>query len=114
MEIEDTIHGNQVRVQLVKDVPKGEPKVVGFVHNPDTDPDVLLRVTQSLIRHVGAAARRRAPKQGSGERWLVVAVEDGLPHIDTYRQVYAELSIASGFKKILLVLPGGRVETLTG
>jgi hypothetical protein len=113
VEIKDAMHGNRVRARLVKDVPRGVPKVIGFVHNPDTDADVLLGLTQSLIRLVGAAAER-SPKKASGERWLVIADDDGLPLIEAYRQVYAELSIVGGFKKILLVLPGGRVEHLIG
>jgi hypothetical protein len=89
-------------------------KVIGFVHNPDSDPDVLFRLTQSLLQHIGAAARKRAPKKFTGDRWLVVADQDGLSHIETYRHVYSQLSISTDFKKILIVLAGGRVETLTG
>jgi hypothetical protein len=113
-EIKDTIHGNQIRVRLVKGVSRRMSKVIGFVHNPDSDPDVLMRLTQSLLQHIGAAAGKRAPKKFTGDRWLVVANEDGLSHIETYRHVYSQLSIPTDFKKILMVLAGGRVETLAG
>jgi hypothetical protein len=113
-EVKDTIHGNQIRVRLVKGVSRQMSKVIGFVHNPDSDPDVLFRLTQSLLQHIGAAARKRAPKKFTGDRWLVVADQDGLSHIETYRHVYSQLSISTDFKKILIVLAGGRVETLTG
>jgi hypothetical protein len=113
-EVKDTIHGNQIRVRLVKGVSRRMSNVIGFVHNPDSDPDVLLRLTQSLLQHIGAAAGKRAPKRFTGDRWLVLANEDGLSHIETYRHVFAQLSIPTGFKKILIVLAGGRVETLTG
>jgi hypothetical protein len=114
IEVADTICGNRVRIRLVKGAPAGTSKLIGFVHNPDTDPDVLLDVTQSLLQHIGTAAGRPAPGKFVGDRWLVVADEDGLPNIGTYRHVYAQLAISTDFKKMLLVLPGGRVEVLTG
>jgi len=43
VEARDTIHGNQIRVRLVKGGgSERTSKVIGFVHNPDSDPDVLL------------------------------------------------------------------------
>jgi hypothetical protein len=114
VEIKDTIYGNQIRVRRVKGVSRRMSKVIGFVHNPDPDPDVLLRLTQSLLQHIGAAADKRPPEKFIGDRWLVVASTDGLSYIETYRHVYSQLSISSDFKKILVVLAGGRVETLTG
>jgi hypothetical protein len=45
-------------------------------------------------------------------RWLVLVVENGFPHVETYRQVYAALDISTEFEKILMVFDGGRVETL--
>jgi hypothetical protein len=114
LEVKDTIHGNQIRVRVVKGVPRRASKVIGFVHNPDSDPDVLLRLTQSLLRHIGAAAGKRAPRKFRGDRWLVLANDDGLSHSETYRHVYSQLSIPTDFKEILMVFAGGRVETLTG
>ncbi|SDR57106.1 hypothetical protein SAMN05444161_6469 [Rhizobiales bacterium GAS191] len=114
LEVKDTIHGNQIRVRLVKGVSRRVSKVIGFVHNPDSDPDVLLHVTQSLLQNIGAAADKRPPEKFTGDRWLVVANKDGLSYIETYRHVYSQLSISTDFKKILMVLAGGRVETLTG
>jgi len=106
----DTIHGNQFQVRLVRSGSRRASKVVGLVHNPDSDPDALLHLTQALLQHVGAAAGSSAP---GGDRWLVVVDEGGLSHIETYRQVYAQLCIPTGFRKILMVLPGRRVEVLT-
>jgi hypothetical protein len=113
-EVKETICGNQIRVCLVKGVSTQTSTVIGFVHNPDSDPDVLFRLTQLLLRHIDAAASKRALKKFTGDRWLVVANEDGLPHIETYRHVCSQLSIPTDFKKILIVLAGGRVETLAG
>jgi hypothetical protein len=114
VKVKDTIYGNQVRVRLVKGVSRRMSKVIGFVHNPDSDPDVLLRLTQSLLQHIGAAADKRPPEKFTGDRWLVVANKHGLSYIETYRHVYSQLSISTDFKNILMVLAGGRVETLTG
>jgi hypothetical protein len=114
VELKDTIYGNQIRVRLVRGVSRRMSKVIGFVHNPDSDPDVLLRLTQSLLQHICAAADKRPPEKFTGDRWLVVANKDGLSYIETYRHVYSQLSISTDFKKVLMVLAGGRVETLTG
>ena len=109
-----TIHGNQIRVRLVKGGSRQTTKVIGFVHNPDSDPDVLFDITLSLIERIGAKARTGAPARSAGDRWLVLAGDDRFSHMETYRHVYPQLSIPTDFKKILMVLAGGRIETLTG
>jgi hypothetical protein len=109
-----TIHGNQIRVRLVKGGSRRTTKVIGFVHNPDSDPDVLLDITLSLIERIGAKARKGAPARSAGDRWLVLAGDDRFSYIEAYRYVYSQLSIPTDFKKILMVLAGGRIETLTG
>jgi len=111
-EAKDTIHGNGIKVCLVKNGFRRASKVVGFVHNPESDPDVLLDMTRSLIERIGAAAGKRAPARLSGDRWLVLANENGPSHIETYRHVYSQLSLPNDFKKILMVSAGGRVEAL--
>jgi hypothetical protein len=113
-EVTDTIRGNRVRVRLVQGISGRMPKLVGFVHNPDTDPGVLLDLTQTLLQHIGTAADRRPPETFTGDRWLVIADENGLPLIEAYRHVCSQLPDAAGFSKILMVLAGGRVETLAG
>jgi len=114
-EVKDTIHGNRVRVRRVKGVTGERPKVIGFVHNPDCDPDILMRLTQSLLQHPGTSAGGE-PGRGKvrSDRWLVVADAGGLPYVETYRHVCSQLSLTTEFQKILLVLAGGRVETLAG
>ena len=112
VEIEETICGNQVRARLVRGVSKRSSKVIGFVHNPDSDPDLLLGLTQALLQSIGAAADKPPPETFTGDRWLVVASEDGPPHIETYRQIYSQLSMSTDFNEVLMVLAGGRVESL--
>jgi hypothetical protein len=109
-----TIHGNQIRVRLVKGGSRQTTKVIGFVHNPDSDPDVLFDITLSLIERIGAKACKGAPGRSAGDRWLVLAGDDRLSSIEPYRHVYSQLSIPTDFKKVPMVLADGRIETLTG
>jgi hypothetical protein len=115
LELNETINGNQIRARLVKDASGRASKVVGFVHNPDPDhPELLMGLTESLLRHIGAAEGKRAPKKSANDRWLVLACVAAFPHAETYRHVYSQLAIATDYRKILLVLSGGRVELLAG
>jgi len=113
-EVEQTIHGNQIRVRLVKGGSRRTTKVIGFVHNPDSDPDVLFDITLSLLERIGAKARKGAPAGSTSERWLVLAGDDRFSQMEIYRQVCSQLSIPTDFKTILMVLADGRIETLTG
>jgi hypothetical protein len=108
----DTVHGNKIQVWVVRSGSLRTSKVVGLVHNPDTDPDMLLHMTQSLLQRIGAAAdaHRSASRQ---ERWLVLIMAGGNPHVGIYQQVYRQLSLPTDFSRILLVFTGGRVATLT-
>ncbi|MGD0189571.1 MAG: hypothetical protein ABSD74_02400 [Rhizomicrobium sp.] len=112
VEIEDTICGNEVRIRIVKRLLKDAPTVIGFVHNPDTNAAALLDTTQSLLEVIGAAADKRPPKSFTGERWLVIADDAGASYLDVYRHVWSQLS--PGFRKILIVSAGNRVETILG
>lgn len=113
VDARDTIHGNQIRVRSVKGGSRRTTKVIGFVHNPDSDADVLLDITHSLIECIGTKAGQSAPAGFAGDRWLVLAGGDRLSHIEPYRHVYSQLSITTDFKKIVMMLAGGRIEALT-
>jgi hypothetical protein len=113
LEIRDTIHGNGIRMRLVRVGSRGTSKLIGFVHNPGSDPDVLLDLAQSLRVAIRAAGTRRAPTGFAGERWLVLAHQDGLVDVETYRHVLAQGTVPAGFNRILMVLAGGGVESLT-
>jgi hypothetical protein len=114
VDVAASINGNRTRIRVVRGVPSGASKVIVFVHNPETDADVLLDVTQSMLECLGEAAGKIAPRRSTGDRWLVIANDRGLSHMDTYRQVYSQLSISTDFKRILMVLGGARVEALSG
>jgi hypothetical protein len=113
-DFRDTINDNRIRVRLVSGGAPGTSDVIGFVHNPDCDPDVLVAVARSLLECIATNARKRLPASFAGVRWLVIANEGGIPFVETYRQVCSQLSAPTGFKKIVMVLAGGRVEPLTG
>lgn len=49
LDLRETIHGNGVRASLVRASADVAPKVIGFVHNPGTDPDVLIATTAALL-----------------------------------------------------------------
>jgi hypothetical protein len=114
VELRETIHGNQIRVHLAKGGARGTAKVIGFVHNPEPVPGALLEIAQSAVECIGAAAGRRIPANFAGERWLVLVDEDGGLPVETVRHVVSQLSVPTDFSTILMVLKGGRVETLAG
>jgi hypothetical protein len=43
------VHGNQVRIRVVKHGPGGHPKLIGFVHNPGSDPSQLLALAERWL-----------------------------------------------------------------
>ncbi|HEX3429703.1 MAG TPA: hypothetical protein VHT03_02360 [Rhizomicrobium sp.] len=109
VDIKETIHGNQVRVRLAKRVPNGVPKVIGFVHNPETDAESLLRFTETLLQRIEATANNRPSKSFAGHRWLVIADGNAFSPLEMYRLVLSEFATPAGFEKVLLVFADGQV-----
>ena len=109
----DTIHGNRVRIRLLRDESKRAPKMIGFVHNSDSDPLLLLDMTREWLELIGAEAGRRAPKLAD-DRWLMVISARGISCLEAYRYIYSQLRMATDFKKILMVFGDGRVGMLGG
>jgi hypothetical protein len=108
-----TIHGNRVQIRLLRGLSERAPKLIGFVHNADSDAPLLLNMTRELLKLINSAAARRAPKP-AGDRWLVVVSAGGISYLDAYRYIYSQLRVAIDFKRILMVFDDGRVEVLTG
>jgi hypothetical protein len=52
IDFAETIHGNQIRVRLIKGSVNRTRKAIGFVHNPESDPEILFDVMRSLLRCV--------------------------------------------------------------
>jgi hypothetical protein len=111
-DVQDTIHGNRVRIRLVRNKSERAPKMIGFVHNPDVDPLLLFNMTLELLELIRAEAGRRTPRP-SGDRWLVAISARASSCLEAYRYIYSQLTIATNFKKLLVVFADGRVATLT-
>jgi hypothetical protein len=109
----DTVHGNRVQIRLLKDESERAPKMIGFVHNPESDPLLLLNMTRELLELISAEAGRRAPRL-SGARWLIVISTAGISCLEAYRYIYSQLGMTTDFEKILMVFGDGRVGMLTG
>ena len=87
--------------------------MIGFVHNSDSDPLLLLNMTRELLELVSAEAGRRAPRL-AGDQWLVMISARGISCLEAYRYIYSQMRMATDFKKILMVFGDGRVGMLTG
>ena len=85
--------------------------MIGFVHNPDSDPRLLLNLTRELLGLLSAADGRRAPRL-TGDRWLLLITGE-TSCLEAYRYVYSQLRAVTAFKKILMVFDDGRVGVLT-
>jgi hypothetical protein len=107
----NTIHGNRVQIRLLNESQRA-PKMIGFVHNPDSDPLLLLNMTRELLELISAEAGRRASRL-AGDRWLVVISAGGISCLEAYRYIYSQLRMTTDFEKILIVFNDGRVGMLT-
>jgi hypothetical protein len=105
------IYGNRVRIRFEKSASPQPSNVIGFVHNPETDPCLLFAMTRSLLELLEARAVTKASKNLTGDRWLVLLNPGEPSYVNAYRYIYSELRIPTAFKKTLVVFPGG-VETL--
>jgi hypothetical protein len=112
IEEKDTIHGNHIRIRLEKALSRAAAKVIGFVHNPDTDPRVLMNMTRALLELLRARVDTNARKKLAGDRWRVVMNGGASSQIDAYRYIYSQLRIPTDFKKVLMLFGDGRVEAL--
>ena len=45
-----TVHGNEVRVRLTQPTPGRGARLIGFVHNPDSEPKRLLDLAERWLR----------------------------------------------------------------
>jgi hypothetical protein len=49
-ERREIIHDNEVRIRRLREVPKHMPKVLGFVHNAESDAGVILALVEERLR----------------------------------------------------------------
>jgi hypothetical protein len=93
-----TIHGNRVRVRILKGGARRTAKLIGFVHNLSPDPALLFEVTRRLLACVSSSTRH--PK---GDRVLLIANASGRAPVDTIRQAYTALRLRTVFKRALVM-----------
>lgn len=89
-----TVNGNGVRIRITKGGTAS--RLVGFVHNPDSNPDILFDLTQLLLERV------------KGERPLIIALEDDPAWTDTYGRVCEQFFAAGA----VVVVVGSDGEAL--
>lgn len=106
-----SIHGNRVQVRVLKGSSAPTARLVGLVHNPDTDPTVFVELTRALLSAAGAGRwpGARAPRK----RWLVIENRERRVPIETYRNICQQLRLALAFEQILLIVSPAGVEKLS-
>ncbi len=105
----DTIHGNRVQIRVLRHKSERAPKLIGFVHNPDSDPLLLLNMAAELL-----TLRTAESAKPAAHRWLVVIGPRGICCLEAYRYIYAQLRMPTGFQKVLMVFGDGSVGILEG
>jgi hypothetical protein len=106
------IHGNRVRIRVLKSGSKRAAKLIGFVHNADSDPLLLLDMTRELVELLGGDGDRPSPKRAQ-RRWLVVTGGAGSSCLEAYRSIYSQLRAGADFEKVLMAFDDGQVGELT-
>jgi hypothetical protein len=91
------IHHNRIQVRTIQGGCDAMPRVIGFVHNPRPNPEILFDLTRTLLAYTDP--HRYSPVT---ERWLVVANQDGLAPIRTVERVCSELHVTTAIKRILV------------
>jgi|SRR5579863_6966130 len=110
-QLTQTVQGNRIRIAVMSGASSSTSRLLIFVHNRDSDPTILFKLTRTLIQRSRASARVR--RTSEGDRWLLIAVEDERSWLRTYLQVCAQLFAQAAFQRILLVGPDGAVSTVT-
>jgi hypothetical protein len=111
-DAEETIHGNRVRIRVWRGQSARTAKLIGFVHNPDPDPLLLLSRTRDWMELLEARKGRPATRF-AGERWLAVLSPERSSWSEAYRSIYSQLRLKTDFAQVLVVFSDGRVEALT-
>ena len=108
-----TILGNRVRFRVLDNGAKWSTKALGFVFSGDPLPGTLANIARTFHAEIAAKAKTRLPKTFSDERWLVLAIATPIADAKTYRRLFSLLPSENGFARILMVLDGRRVESLS-
>jgi len=112
-EEKETINGNRVRILFLRNDTVRAPKVIGFVHNAESDPRLLFNMTQELLELISGEVTRRTTSR-AGERWLVAICARDSSYSEVYRYIYSQLTTETVYQKTVMVFGDGRVAMLAG
>ena len=112
-EDKDTVHGNGVRIRLLRGESGAAPRMACFVHNSGTDPLLLFEMAREWLELV-RAEKRRSTRKVQGDRWLVATSTHGIACLHAYRSIHSQLRTTTRFRKILIVFGDSRLAVLTG
>jgi len=110
--IKAAINGNRVTIRILRTAAARAPRMIGFVHNADSDPIPLFNLTRDLLRALrakGGRERRTAPV-----RWLVVRGAPEVSWFETYRCIYWQMRTTHDYDKVVLMSGDGKAEVLAG
>ena len=112
-EEKETINGNRVRILFLRNDTVRAPKVIGFVHNAESDPRLLFNMTRELLELISGEVTRRTTSR-AGERWLVAICARDSSYSEVYRYSYSQLTTETVYQKTVMVFGDGRVAMLAG
>ena len=107
-----TIHGNHIQIRFLMGASERAPKMIGFVHNSDSEPLLILNMTSELLERISAEVGVWATSLA--DRWLVLISAGDISWLEVYRYIYSQRRMATDFEKIFMVFGDGRVGILTG
>jgi hypothetical protein len=94
-QLKTTIYTNRIQVRVLKGGARRTSKLIGFVHNPEPNPEILFDVTRSVLACIGSD--KQSPR---ADRRLVIANQHGLAPVETVRQVCLALRARTVFKRM--------------
>lgn len=107
------IHGNRIHIRVLQHKSAGSPKLIGFVHSPDTDALLLLNMTAEFLEVMSAETRNPAAKPSSA-RWLVLSSPSPASFSETYRHIASQFRFPTCFARVLIAFADGQVAPLAG
>jgi len=111
-DIAADILGNQVRIRLLSTIALRTAKLVLCVHQGASDAQLLLNLTHSLIRTVGAATSSCGGPTMMAQAWLVLTTPVAALPVALCRDILAQLGLRPKFSRIYLCRDG-TVDLLT-
>jgi hypothetical protein len=101
------IHGNAVQIRIMRGGKGQATALAGFVHNRDSEPEILFDLAKALLSRAPAAKTGR--RRSSRERWLVIALEDAPSWTSTYGHLCEQLFALAGYRRVLVVGADGEM-----